>query len=93
MEKLSTEPRQQTEGLIPNRPRLRNIEDTLVLLESEEDPDGEKINWKDLYEKVGTWETGLGLSETEMGAPSVRPAIRPFFKTSVKSAKVFGPYE
>ncbi|MDP3792745.1 MAG: hypothetical protein Q8Q89_03360 [bacterium] len=48
---------------IPNRPRLRNIEDTLVLLESEEGPDGEKINWKDLYEKVGPWESGLELSE------------------------------
>ncbi|MEK7076036.1 MAG: hypothetical protein AAB941_00005, partial [Patescibacteria group bacterium] len=53
----------QTEKPIPSRPRLRNIEDTLVLLESEEGPDGEKINWKDLYERVGPWETGLELSE------------------------------
>ncbi|MEK7117264.1 MAG: hypothetical protein AAB861_00635, partial [Patescibacteria group bacterium] len=63
MEKLPSEPQQQVEKLIPNKPRLRNIEDTLVFLESEEGPDGEKINWKDLYEKVGPWETGLELSE------------------------------
>src|SRR3989344_6831445 len=48
---------------ITNRPRLRNIEDTLILLESEEGPDGEKINWKNLYEKVEPWESGLELSE------------------------------
>src|SRR3989344_3561041 len=81
MEKLSTEPRQQTEGLIPNRPRLRNIEDTLVLLESEEDPDGEKINWKDLYEKVGTWETGLGLSE------KVREVVRNYLVSKFPALK------
>lgn len=63
MEKSSTESRPQTEKLIPNRPRLRNIEDTLVLLESEEGPDGEKINWKDLYEKVGPWDSSLELSD------------------------------
>lgn len=60
MEKIPT---QEAEKPIPNRPRLRNIEDTLVLLESEEGPDGEKINWKDLYEKVGSWNSGLELAE------------------------------
>ncbi len=63
MEKSSIESQQQKERLIPNRPRLRSIEDTLVLLESEEGPDGEKINWKDLYEKVGPWDSSLELSD------------------------------
>lgn len=69
MEKIPT---QETEKLIPNRPRLRNIEDTLVLLESEEGPGGEKINWKDLYEKVGPWESGLELAD------KVRKVVRDY---------------
>lgn len=51
------------EKLLPDRPSLRYIEKTLTLLESEEGPDEEKINWKDLYEKVGPWDSGLELSE------------------------------
>ena len=58
MEKLP-----KTEKLIPERPRLRYIEKTLSLLESDIGPDGEKINWKDLYEKVGPWNSGLELTD------------------------------
>ena len=81
MEKLPSEPQQQVEKLIPNKPRLRNIEDTLVFLESEEGPDGEKINWKDLYEKVGPWETGLELSE------KVREVVRDYLVSKFPALK------
>ena len=65
MEKM---PIQEIEKPIPDHPRLKNIEDTLALLRSEKvfDPDGQEIgesNWKDLYEQVGSWETGLELSD------------------------------
>lgn len=53
----------QADKLIPERPRLRYIEKTLSLLESDIGPDGQKINWKDLYEKVGPWDSGLELSD------------------------------
>ena len=72
MEKLPIKQQRETEKPIPNQPKLRNIEDTLVLLESEDGPDGEKINWKDLYEKVGSWESGLELSE------KVREVVRDY---------------
>ena len=77
MEKLP----QQIETLIPSQPRLRNIEDTLVLLESEEGPDGEKINWKDLHEKVGQWESGLELSE------KVREVVRDYLVSKFPTLK------
>ena len=56
------------EKILPSEPKLRNIEDTLALLRSEKifGPDGEEIgalNWKDLYEQVGPWESGLELSD------------------------------
>jgi len=54
---------QTPEQLIPDRPHLKYIERTLALLESEKGPDGEDINWKDLYEQVGNWESGLELSD------------------------------
>ncbi|OGN06954.1 MAG: hypothetical protein A3B86_03325 [Candidatus Yanofskybacteria bacterium RIFCSPHIGHO2_02_FULL_38_22b] len=66
---------------ITNRPRLRNIEDTLVLLESEEGPDGEKINWKDLYEKVGPWESGLELAD------KVREVVRGYLVSKFPEIK------
>ena len=47
---------------IPDSPKLRYIEKTLSFLESDIGPDGQEINWKNLYEKVGSWETGLELS-------------------------------
>ncbi len=53
----------ENERPIPKRPKLRYVEKTLSLLESDIGPDGEKINWKDLYEKVGPWENGLELAE------------------------------
>lgn len=53
----------ENEKILPDRPRLKYIEHTLALLESEKGPDGEEINWKDLYEKVGSWESGLELSD------------------------------
>lgn len=60
-------PKLEAEKPIPNQPKLRNIEDTLALLRSKTvGPDGQEIeetNWKDLYENVGSWESGLELSD------------------------------
>ena len=53
----------QGDKLIPERPHLRYIEKTLSLLEPDIGPDGQKINWKDLYEKVGPWNSGIELSD------------------------------
>ena len=53
----------KTEKLIPPKPHLRYVEKTISLLESDIGPDGEKINWKNLYEKVGPWNSGLELSD------------------------------
>lgn len=76
MEKLP-----KTEKPISNRPRLRNIEDTLVFLESEEGPDGEKINWKDLYENVGPWDSSLELSD------SIREVVKEYLLSKFPAIK------
>src|SRR3989344_855504 len=53
----------KTNKFIPEGPHLRYIEKTLSLLESDIGPDGEKINWKNLHDKVGPWNSGLELSD------------------------------
>ncbi len=71
----------ETEKLIPQKPHLRYIEKTLSLLESDIGPDGEEINWKDLYEKVGPWETGLELSE------KIREVVRDYLISKLPTLK------
>ncbi len=71
----------KTEELIPQKPHLRYIEKTLSLLESDIGPDGEKINWKDLYEKVGPWNSGLELSD------EVRDVIREYLLSKFPKIK------
>src|SRR3989344_3528050 len=56
-------PQQEEEKLIPTTPHLRYMEKTLSLLESHAGLDGETTNWKDLYKKVGNWESGLELTD------------------------------
>lgn len=51
------------ERFIPERPRLRHIEKTISILESEVGPDEKEINWKDLHEKIGPWNSVSELSE------------------------------
>jgi len=71
----------QTENFILERPHLRYIKKTLSLLESDIGPDGEKINWKNLYEKVGSWDSALELSD------QIREAVREYLLSKFPKIK------
>ncbi|MFH1233477.1 MAG: hypothetical protein V1649_02380 [Patescibacteria group bacterium] len=49
--------------LILSKPKLRYIRATLEILRSEDGLDGEKVNWKELSEQVGDYNSILELSE------------------------------
>ena len=53
---------EKSEKIIPATPHLRYIEKTLALLAPETDENGNEINWKNLSEKVGVWDSGLELN-------------------------------
>lgn len=65
------------EKLIPSEPRLRGMDKILMLLETEELPDGEKINWKDLHERVKPCHSMMDFSE------NVREAVREYVALNV----------
>ena len=44
-----------------------------------------KINWKDLYERVGPWETGLELSE------KIREVVRDYLVSKFPALKEKDP--
>ena len=71
----------QEEKFIPEKPRLRYIEKTLSLLESDIGPDGQKINWKDLYEEVGHWDSGIELSD------KIREVVREYLLSKFPRVK------
>ncbi|OGN10109.1 MAG: hypothetical protein A3J46_06850 [Candidatus Yanofskybacteria bacterium RIFCSPHIGHO2_02_FULL_41_11] len=66
---------------IPSRPKLRYIEKTISLLESDIGPDGREINWKDVYEKVGPWNSGLELSN------EIRDVVREYLLSKFPKIK------
>lgn len=53
---------EKPEKIIPTTPHLRHIEKTLSLLSPETDVEGHEVNWKNLSEKVGPWNSGIELS-------------------------------
>lgn len=69
------------EKLIPAKPRLRGINETMALLGSETGPDGQRINWKDLHEKVGAWDSGLELSD------KIREVVREYLLSKFPKVK------
>jgi len=71
----------QPEKLIPSEPRLRGMDKVLTLLESEELPDGEKINWKDIHERVKPFHTMYEFTE------NVREAVREYVAMKIPKFK------
>jgi hypothetical protein len=70
-----------TEKPIPAKPRLRGMNETLALLGSETGPDGQRINWKDLHEQIGTWNSGLELSD------KIRAVVREYVLSKFPTIK------
>src|ERR1700722_11239505 len=69
------------EKLIPSEPRLRGMDKVLSLLEPEEMPDGELVNWKHLYERVQPYHTLYEFTE------NVRDAVREYIAEKIPGLK------
>ncbi len=69
------------EKLIPSEPHLRSVEKTLLLLGSEELPDGTSVNWKDLHDKVKPYHSMYELTE------NVREAVREYVARKIPKLK------
>ncbi|MFA6565139.1 MAG: hypothetical protein WCT48_00185 [Candidatus Paceibacterota bacterium] len=82
---MEQQPQQNTiekpEKIIPATPHLRYIEKTLALLAPEKDEDGNETNWKNLSEKIGTWNSGLELSD------KIRDIVREYVLLKLPSVK------
>jgi hypothetical protein len=72
---------EKPEKIIPATPHLRYIEKTLALLAPETDENGNETNWKNLSEKVGTWNSGLELSD------KIREIVREYVLLKLPSVK------
>jgi hypothetical protein len=69
------------EKIISKNPRLRNIFKVLRLLHSEELPSGERVDRKELPEKVKPWENGMDLSD------NIREVVRDYVAKKIPGFK------
>jgi hypothetical protein len=74
-------PKKESEKVIPLNPHLRYIYKTLNLLHSEELPSGERVDRRELPEKVKPWESGLELSD------NIREVVRDYVAKKIPGLK------
>ena len=78
---FKNKPAQKPEKIILPNPHLRYIFKTLNLLHSEELPSGERIDRRELPEKVKPWENGLELSD------NIREIVRDYVAKKIPGFK------
>lgn len=78
---ISSVPTDVPEKMIPKNPRLRNIFKVLRLLHSEELPSGERVDRRELPEKVKSWENGMELSD------NIREVVRDYVAKKIPGFK------
>jgi hypothetical protein len=74
-------PKNIPEKIISKNPHLRNIFKVLNLLHAEELPSGERVDRKELPEKIKPWENGLELSD------NIREVVRDYTIKKIPSLK------
>jgi hypothetical protein len=74
-------PKKESEKVIPPNPHLRYIYKTLNLLHSEELPSRERVDRRELPEKVKSWENGMELSD------NIREVVRDYVAKKIPGLK------